>query len=99
MSISPGVSWGSPSSKPPPSFGDRRRAVSRKRLKYVSYTYYLGGVLSVLNKIDAEFGVDTLRAQAEILQVKASMREKYKDHTDRTKGRMKKKKKTAKKAR
>jgi hypothetical protein len=51
--------------------------MKRKRLKYVAYNYYLGGVISVLNKIEAAFGVNTIPAQTAILHVKAAMRDKH----------------------
>jgi hypothetical protein len=44
---------------------------------YTGYVYYLGGVVSVLGKIEAEFGVNTSPAQLAVLHVKAAMRDKW----------------------
>ena len=50
----------------------------RKRsIQYQGWNYYLGGVQSVLGKIQAMYGVNTKAAQEAVAHVKASMRDKY----------------------
>jgi hypothetical protein len=60
----------------------RHRTVKQLRAQpYVGFTYYLGGVFSVLRKIERRYpDVDTSRAESALLRLRRDLRVAFKGH-------------------